>query len=82
MKYQSWGVELFLCATAIALSSSVIGSRSPGLRTEVLATNHLTILVTTYYGISGWTSFDAEIRSEWKEQPLEIDITPWSNSED
>ena len=50
MKHRVWGVGLFLCVMAMALSSSVIGSRPSGLRTEVLATNHLTTLITTYYG--------------------------------
>lgn len=53
----------------------------PNTDPALLATNYLTILVTTYYSGTGWTTMDAEIRSAWHNHPLEIDTAPWPNSQ-
>ncbi|MCK5248056.1 hypothetical protein KAR02_14225, partial [Candidatus Bipolaricaulota bacterium] len=59
-------------------NTAPLPNTDPGL----LATNYLTMFVTTYYGVSDWTSKDAEARSEWRDQPIKIGVTLWPNSED
>jgi|GEM_PF-6678748 len=76
MKHRVWGVGLFLCVMAMALSSSAAGSQPSGLRTEVLATNHLTTLITTYYGDPNRTTADAVIQRERSDRPMEINVVP------
>ncbi|MCK4571070.1 hypothetical protein KAT84_03870 [Candidatus Bipolaricaulota bacterium] len=57
-------------------NTAQLPNTDPGL----LATKHLTMLITTYYGDQDWMTTDAILRRAWSDYPLEIGVVPWPTS--
>ncbi len=55
-------------------NTAQLPNTDPGL----LATKHLTMLITTYYSDQSWMTTDAILRRAWSDHPLEISLVPWS----
>lgn len=54
-------------------NTAPLPNTDPGL----LATQYLTMLITTYYGESSWAVADAMLRRTWSDHPMEITVVPW-----
>jgi hypothetical protein len=63
----------------IGASGVWITAPLPNTDPSLLATQHLTMLMTMYYGDSSWKPADAATRRTWSDVPLDIHLTSWPN---